>query len=136
MHDVYNVYEERTDQVILPTYEIFTELLVSVASVMSPNLITEIVSDACACLQYDTTPEIILKYSEQLMHRNLTRIREESGNLAYATDCASRIARAWYNFTIQLHQIYRICNLYVDGVAVCHFVAEVDGDLVLHYIVE
>lgn len=125
--------DEQMCQTILPTSEIFDELLLSISSVMSDNLIHELISDACSSLYYETDSSNIAKYSEQLFERNFTRILEESSNRAYATDCATRISRAWYVFTYQLRQLYISYKLYVDGAAIYHFNSEVDGDIVLQH---
>ena len=126
-------HDENMSQVILPTQEIFDELLMGISSVMSDNLLQELVSDACSSLYYEKEPSAILSYSEQLFERNFARIFEESNNRAFANDSASRISSAWYKFTFQLRQLYYSYNLYVDGSAVYHYQGEVDGDIILQH---
>ena len=126
-------HDENMSQVILPTQEIFDELLMGVSSVMSDNLLQELMSDACSSLYYESEPTAIISYSEQLFERNFARIFEESNNRAFANDSASRISSAWYKFTFQLRQLYYSYNLYVDGSAVYHYQGEVDGDIILQH---
>ena len=126
-------HDENMSQVILPTQEIFDELLMGISSVMCDNLIHELVSDACSSLYYESEPLAIATYSEQLFERNFARVFEETNNRAYATDSASRIAKSWYAFTFQLRQFYYSYNLYIDGSAVYHYQGEVDGDIILQH---
>lgn len=123
--------DERESYCTLPTHEIFEDLLVSVSSVMDEDLIADLITDACCSLYYKGETENIVKYSGQLYERFLESKMQEYNNKAYANDCATKIARAWLEFTLALREMYLSYGLYENDEAVYHYVTEVDGDIVL-----